>query len=181
MHVLAALASQLRAHGGTIHQGHRVIGVSRRGAPKVRLADGSTLPADQVVLATGTPILDRGLYFAKLEPQRSYGLAFASAAAPDGMFLSAGGDTRSVRDAPAADGERVLLVGGSGHTVGRSRSELEHVDALRTWTAEYFPGAVGLTSGRLRTTARTTTSRTSVPCRGAVAAFMWRPGSRSGG
>jgi hypothetical protein len=56
------------------------------------------------------------------------------------MFLSAGSDSRSVRDAPA-DGPALLLVGGSGHAVGRTRSERAHVDALREWTAAYFPGA----------------------------------------
>ncbi|MBA3780922.1 MAG: FAD-dependent oxidoreductase [Nocardioides sp.] len=141
MDVLAALVNQLRAHGGTLHQGHRVRGVSRLGTPTVRLAGGETLRAGQVVLATGTPILDRGLYFAKLEPLRSYGLAFEGVEPPEGMYLSAGSDSRSVRDVPRDGGSR-LLVGGSGHVVGRTRSELAHLDALRAWTETWFPGAV---------------------------------------
>ena len=141
MHVLAALVDQLRVHGGTLHQGRRVTGVSRLGTPTVRLEGGETLRADQVVLATGTPILDRGLYFAKLEPMRSYGLAFQGVEPPEGMYLSAGSASRSVRDAPDGGG-RLLLVGGEGHVVGRTRSELAHVDALRSWTETWFPGAV---------------------------------------
>jgi glycine/D-amino acid oxidase-like deaminating enzyme/nitrite reductase/ring-hydroxylating ferredoxin subunit len=141
MDVLAALAEQLRAHGGTLHQGHRVTGVSLTGSPEVTLAGGSTLRAEHVVLATGVPFLDRGLYFSKVEPQRSYALAYDSASAPEGMYLSAGSDSRSIRDAPAAGGTR-LLVGGSGHSVGRVRSELEHVEKLREWTSTYFPDAV---------------------------------------
>ncbi len=141
MEVLTALAQQLRAHGGTLHQGHRVTSLSRTTHHGVRLDDGTVLVADQVVLATGTPILDRGLYFARLEPQRSYGLAFEGVTPPDGMFLSAGSDSRSVRDAPST-GEPLLLVGGSGHTVGRTRSELEHLERLREWTGEHFPAAV---------------------------------------
>jgi nitrite reductase/ring-hydroxylating ferredoxin subunit len=110
--------------------------------PRTRLEDGTTLHSRHVVLATGTPVLDRGLYFAKLEPQRSYGLAVEAGpnALPEGMFLSTGSDTRSVRDAPT-DGRVLLLVGGSGHGVGRTRSEMGHVDALRAWTASFFPGA----------------------------------------
>ncbi len=141
MDALAALTVQLRAHGGTLHQGHRVVGASLTGSPEVTLEDGTTLQAQHVVLATGAAILDRGLYFSKVEAQRSYALAFDSTGAPDGMYLSAGSDTRSIRDAPANGGTH-LLVGGSGHSVGRIRSELEHVDALRDWTAKYFPGAV---------------------------------------
>ena len=141
MDFLAALAAQLREHGGTLHQGRRVTGVSRTGDPEVALEDGTTLRADHVVLATGVPILDRGLYFSKVEPERSYALAFEGVAAPEGMYLSAGSDSRSIRDAPVDGGTR-LLVGGSGHSVGRTRSELQHVDRLREWTAEHFPGAV---------------------------------------
>ncbi len=138
---LTALVTDLRAHGGTLHQGHRVTGVSLSGPPEVTVEDGTTLRAEHVVLATGAVILDRGLHFAKVEPERSYALAFDVPEAPEGMFLSAGSDSRSLRDAPREEGA-ALLVGGAGHGVGRTRSELEHVDRLRHWTAEYFPGAV---------------------------------------
>ncbi len=84
MDFLRALAAQLREHGGTLHQGRRVTGVSRTGGPEVELEDGTTLRADHVVLATGVPILDRGLYFSKVEPERSYALAFEGVAAPEG-------------------------------------------------------------------------------------------------
>ena len=95
--------------------------------------------AEHVVLATGSPILDRGLYFAKVEPMRSYALAFDGAAAPQGMYLSAGSDTRSVRDLPGDGRRAALLVGGAGHSVGRTGSEAAHVDRLREWTVEVLP------------------------------------------
>ena len=141
MDVLDALVGELRAEGGSLHQGRRVEDVSKLGQPRATLDDGSTVQAEHVILATGTPVLDRGLYFAKVEPQRSYALAFVNADAPDEMFLSAGSPTRSIRDAPAPDGRR-LLVGGNGHPVGRADSELAYVDDLRAWTERHFPGAV---------------------------------------
>ncbi len=140
MAVLTALAVQLREHGGTLHQGRRVRSVSVTGTPSVKLDDGTTLRAHNIVLATGAPILDRALYFSRLEAKRSYALAFTGVQAPDGMFLSAGSNGRSIRDAPTAEG-RLLLVGGSGHSVGRTRSEHQHVEELREWTATHFPGA----------------------------------------
>ena len=140
MDVVEALVAELGRHGGAVHEGHRVIGVSKLGSPVVRLADGHELRASNVVLATGTPVLDRGLYFAKLEPQRSYILAFDSVTPPESMFLSAGQPVVSVREVPR-NGSSLLLVGGSGHVVGRARSEQEHVTELRDWTARYFPGA----------------------------------------
>ena len=141
MDVLEALVAQLHAHSGTVHEGRRLVSVSKHGRPRATLDDGSTVEAEHVILATGTPVLDRGLYFAKVEPLRSYALAFDTTDIPDGMFLSAGSPGRSVRDAPAPDGRR-LVVGGNGHPVGRTDSELEHLDDLRAWTERYFPGAV---------------------------------------
>ncbi len=123
----------------------RVTGSSapaKTGRPTVRLDDGTELAADDIVLATGTPILDRGLYFAKLEPLRSYALAFDFATTPMPMSLSAGQPSRSIRDVPRGDGTTKLMIGGNGHTVGRTDSEARHVDELREWTAKYFPGAV---------------------------------------
>ncbi|KQV74069.1 hypothetical protein ASC61_03070 [Aeromicrobium sp. Root344] len=140
--VLTALASQVREHGGTIHEGRRVVSASKTGRPTVQLDDGTDLTADEIILATGTPILDRGLYFAKLEPLRSYAVAFDFATTPMPMSLSAGQPSRSIRDVPRADGTTKLMIGGSGHTVGRTGSEAGHVDELREWTARYFPGAV---------------------------------------
>jgi glycine/D-amino acid oxidase-like deaminating enzyme/nitrite reductase/ring-hydroxylating ferredoxin subunit len=138
MDVLAALLDQLRKHGGTLHQGHRVRSVSKGGPPTVRLDSGQALTARHLVLATGVPVLDRGLYFAALEPQRSYALALDGAEPMDGMYLSAGSDARSVRDAPGGK----LVVGGAGHVVGRTDSHLAHLERLRAWAATHYPGTV---------------------------------------
>jgi glycine/D-amino acid oxidase-like deaminating enzyme/nitrite reductase/ring-hydroxylating ferredoxin subunit len=141
MAVLDALVEQLRAHGGTVHEGRRVVSVSKSGRPELRLDDGRTLTADNVVLATGMPIIDRAAAWARAEPQRSYLLAYEGPAVPAAMYLSAGSSSRSLRDVPVGDGRSVFLVGGSGHTVGRTRSERQHLDELRAWTQEHFPGA----------------------------------------
>lgn len=141
--LLTALVGQIREHGGSVHQRKRVVQVSYSGDRTVTLESGETLRAGHVVLATGSPILDRGLYFAKLEPLRSYVLAFEAPddVIPDGMYLSAGSPGRSIRDVPR-DGHRLLLIGGNGHGVGRTSSERAQVDDLRRWTAQHFPGAV---------------------------------------
>ncbi len=144
MDVLEALTEQLREHDGQVFAQRRVVKVSRTGRPVVTLRDGAIVNGRTVVLATGTPVLDRGLYFAKVEPMRSYALAFEYAAPPELMLLGTGSPSRSVRETPGrgAATARLLLVGGEGHAVGRTRSELASVEALRAWTSEYFPGAV---------------------------------------
>jgi glycine/D-amino acid oxidase-like deaminating enzyme/nitrite reductase/ring-hydroxylating ferredoxin subunit len=140
MEVLEALVREFRREGGTVVTGRRVVGAPLAGPIGVDLDDGARVRAENVVLATGIPVLDRGLYFAKVEPERSYALAFRHPSPPELMLLSAGSPTRSVRDAPSTAGP-LLLVGGEGHTVGRTRSTSAHLDALRNWTAEWFPGA----------------------------------------
>lgn len=141
MELLDALAGDLRAHGGRLVTGARVTGVRGTGEQTVRCADGRHVRCSDVVLATGTPVLDRGLHFSRVSPERSYAVAYEHPAPPEMMLISAHGSTRSVRDAPDGDG-RLLLVGGEGHTVGRTSSEEAHVDRLRAWTQEHFPEAV---------------------------------------
>ena len=87
--------------------------------PRATLDDGRVLRADNIILATGVPVLDRGLYFAKVEPKRSYVVVFDGVVPPPGMYLSVGSSTRSVREVPR-DGRSLLMVGGNGHTVGEA-------------------------------------------------------------
>jgi glycine/D-amino acid oxidase-like deaminating enzyme/nitrite reductase/ring-hydroxylating ferredoxin subunit len=139
--VVLALTADLRARGVRIVERTRVRDVDDE-APATVVTDRGEMTADQVVLATGTPILDRGLYFAKLVPLRSYAAAYRvpGDAVPRGMYLSIDAPTRSLRTAEA-DGRPCLLVGGNGHIVGRAESAKARLDELDAWTRESFPGA----------------------------------------
>ena len=145
LEVIDSLVDDIRSHGGHIVSGVRLNGLrGPRGAGPVEVrTDHGPVRAQNVVLATGTPVLDRGMYFAKLKPLRSYAAAFelpGATAIPDGMFLSVEQPVRSLRDYPA-DGRRLLLVGGNGHPVGRARSTQAYLDTLIAWTTAQFPGA----------------------------------------
>ena len=137
---LAGLVDEIRAGGGRVVEGVRVTGLEA-GSPHEARTDHGVVRARHVVLATGTPVLDRGLTFARLEPQRSYALAFRlPGAVPQGMYLSLDDPTRSVRSVPV-DGEELLVVGGNGHAVGREPHTSDRVSDLRTWAERTFPGA----------------------------------------
>lgn len=137
MDVLEALTLQACDHGATIFEHTRVHGVHSG----VVDTEHGRIRAATVVLATGTPILDRGGFFARLEPNRSYAAALrVPGEFPRGMYLSADSPTRSLRYAPHR-GEDLLLVGGSGHIVGRSRSPQAHLDEMIDWARTHFPGA----------------------------------------
>ncbi len=146
MPLLDTLITELHERGGRLVTGRRVHGASAGGGRvrlAVRSADGSeeVAEADQCVLATGTPILDRGGYFARLEPSRSYCVAFSMPDPPPRpMMISADSPTRSLRYAPSGGSER-LIVGGGGHIVGRKDSPRQSYAEIIDWTRRHFPGA----------------------------------------
>jgi nitrite reductase/ring-hydroxylating ferredoxin subunit len=76
--------------------------------------------AGHVLVATHQPILDRGLFFARLDVSRSYVVAgVMPGAVPEGMYLSIDSPSRSIR--PFAPGEAepgMVLVAGESHRVG---------------------------------------------------------------
>ena len=147
MPLLDKLIVELDERNGRLVEGTRVLGVSQDSSGlkiKVRSHTGTELDvrAGQCVLATGIPILDRGGFFARLSPHRSYCLAFrVPGAVTRGMYISTDSPTRSVRYAPTADGDR-LIVGGAGHTVGRRSHPSDDVDELASWAKVHWPGAI---------------------------------------
>lgn len=147
MPFLDSLVVELRERGGRLVEHARVRSVSsRRGGIRARVNDEAQrdveVEAQQLVLATGIPILDRGGYFARVKPSRSYCLAFkvpGSITRP--MMISSDSPTRSVRYAAIGDEER-LIVGGAGHTVGREKSPSKALEELSSWAQQHYPGAV---------------------------------------
>ncbi|MGN2638019.1 FAD-dependent oxidoreductase [Nocardia takedensis] len=142
MALLMALAADVESHGVPVHESTRVRGVGRgHDGDHVVHTDQGDLRAGRIVLATGTPILDRGGFFARVTAQRSYLAAFRiGGPVRSEMFLSAGSPTRSLRDALSSAGS-VLLVGGNGHGVGRAADCAERVEDLIDWTRRHYPTA----------------------------------------
>ncbi|MCA4135582.1 FAD-dependent oxidoreductase [Arthrobacter sp. M4] len=142
MDVLETLAADIRGRGGRIVEHCRVHDVETPGRAKV-VTDAGSMNAETVVLATGHPILNRGLYFTKLLAHRSYAVAMNvpdPSTLPQGMYLSAESPVRSVRTTPGDNGE-ILMVGGNGHPTGRFPSPKQRVDELIAWGREHFSGA----------------------------------------
>jgi Rieske Fe-S protein len=95
--------------------------------------------AERVVVATHFPFLDRGLFFARISPQRSYCIAVRTAGpAPQGMYLSASSPKRSVRSAAAAAGPgELVLVGGESHKTGHGDPAAAYA-RLEEWARDRF-------------------------------------------
>lgn len=135
---LLHLARVVEAHGGSIHEGTRATGIDTSGGMSVQ-TDHGTLAAEHVVMATHYPFTDRGLFFARVRPMRSYVVAgpIDPARAPEGMFINCTSPVRSIRTIP--DGDRLLLaVAGNTHSVGEDYNTEDNYSALAEWAARYF-------------------------------------------
>jgi glycine/D-amino acid oxidase-like deaminating enzyme len=118
------------ALGGPVHEGTRVTGL---GSGRVSTALGHSVKARHVVVATHLSFLDRGLYFARCHPERSYVVAgHVAGAVPAGMYLSTESPAHSIR----AHGDW-LLVGGESHKTGQADAG-ERYDRLAAWARERF-------------------------------------------
>jgi len=133
---LLELAAAAERAGARVFERTRACEVAS-GSPCVVRTPKGAVHADRVVITTHYPTLDRGLYFARLIPQRSYCVALRAPSVPDGMFLSIDSPTRSVR-AHLEASEELLIVGGEGHKVGQGGDTRERYAALERWAAEHF-------------------------------------------
>jgi nitrite reductase/ring-hydroxylating ferredoxin subunit len=99
---------------------------------------GGRVTAEHVVVATHYPFLDRALAFPRVHAERSYALLCRIAGAPpDGMFISAGSPTRSIRAVPLG-GEELLLVGGEGHRTGEGGDTEERYARLERFARAHW-------------------------------------------
>jgi glycine/D-amino acid oxidase-like deaminating enzyme/nitrite reductase/ring-hydroxylating ferredoxin subunit len=132
-----ALAELVAGDGSHVFEGTRALGVSD-GRPARVETTGAPVTAGYVVVATHFPFLDRGLYFARMHPERSYALGVrVRDAAPQGMYISADQPTRSIRSHPVADGE-MLIVGGEGHKTGQGGDTLARYQTLERFAREHW-------------------------------------------
>jgi glycine/D-amino acid oxidase-like deaminating enzyme len=131
------LARSLRDAGGGLFEHSRAQQVHEGEPCTVELETGA-IRADHVVVATLMPFLDRGGYFARAFPSRSYVICAQTADPPLGaMLISAGSPTRSLRDVPTA-GEELLMVGGEGHHVGSGKAQVQRYERLAEFAQRHW-------------------------------------------
>ncbi|GAA4012076.1 FAD-dependent oxidoreductase [Allokutzneria multivorans] len=131
---LRGLAAAFTAEGGRIFENSRVTRVSASAPYEVRTAAG-LVEAEHVVVATHYPMLDRGLFFARLDTERSYCVAarLRSGTPPQDLAISAGSPAWSF----SRHGDQ-LIVGGQSHSAGAHDVSFSRYTALTEFAQRHF-------------------------------------------
>ncbi|MEJ7786829.1 MAG: FAD-dependent oxidoreductase, partial [Solirubrobacteraceae bacterium] len=134
---LVGLARSVAGDGSHVFEQTRVVGVKDGARCEVETEEGS-ITAGAVIIATNFPILDRGLFFARCHPHRSYLVALGYEGGPlDGTFISADEPMRSILSYRTGD-RNLLLVGGEGHRASEKVDLSKRYRKLETWAREHF-------------------------------------------
>jgi glycine/D-amino acid oxidase-like deaminating enzyme/nitrite reductase/ring-hydroxylating ferredoxin subunit len=112
---LLGVAAALDDPEPSVYEHTRAVGVS---GGAVVTEGGHRVEAERVIVATQLPFLDRGLFFARAHPERSYALTVeATGPLPQAMYLSTESPAHSLR-AVRWDGRELLIVAGEAHRLG---------------------------------------------------------------
>ena len=131
-----ALARTIPGDGS--HVGERTRAVAIHDRPRRVETSHGRIYARDVVIATHQPFPYRGLFFARVHPEREYVLALrVGGDAPEGMFLSTESPSHTIRPAPGEDGG-LLVVGGESHPTGRGGDTMARVRRLEAWARDRF-------------------------------------------
>jgi glycine/D-amino acid oxidase-like deaminating enzyme/nitrite reductase/ring-hydroxylating ferredoxin subunit len=135
---LLPLLASIPGDGSHVFELTRVRGVEEGRRCTVRTERG-TVRAETVIVATHLPILNRGLFFARTHPRRSYVVAarVEPDRAPPGMYISTEQPTHSIRSAPIPGG-RLLVLAGEGHKTGQEPRTDERYARLAEWARDRF-------------------------------------------
>jgi glycine/D-amino acid oxidase-like deaminating enzyme/nitrite reductase/ring-hydroxylating ferredoxin subunit len=141
---LSALAHTILQEGGRLHPGTLVEEVDEDQPVRVITEGGPVVTADDVVVATNSPFINRFAIHTKQAPYRTYAVAaqIPRASVPRGLYWDTMTPYHYVRLAPSAnEGEELLIVGGEDRKPGEEANHEGRFEALERWTRERFPMA----------------------------------------
>jgi glycine/D-amino acid oxidase-like deaminating enzyme/nitrite reductase/ring-hydroxylating ferredoxin subunit len=133
-----ALAREFTRIGGRLFEETRIRHLTEDRAG-VEVANGTgAVTASASIIATLLPFVNRGGFFARTRPSRSYGVAARlKSAPPAGMYISADSPVRSFRPWPEG-GETGIIFVGEGHRTGDESATPGRWGQLERWAREHF-------------------------------------------
>ncbi|WP_404354066.1 FAD-dependent oxidoreductase [Exiguobacterium aurantiacum] len=136
---LQGLMKRFRELGGTLHEMTRVTGIEYGTPNRLETNTGHAIEAQDVVVATHFPFNDfKGLYFAKMEVERSYVVSAEVDEFPEGMFISVDKPSRSIRHVKLENGKKMAMFGGENHVTGHKQETVACYEALGEFGMRHF-------------------------------------------
>jgi glycine/D-amino acid oxidase-like deaminating enzyme/nitrite reductase/ring-hydroxylating ferredoxin subunit len=137
---LSGLAKAIEENGGKLFSNTRAIEWKGENAPEVKTANGQTIRAKSIVLATNYPIMSK--MFAKLPAYRTYviGAKVPKNSIERCLIWDTADPYIYVRTQPEDEAD-ILIVGGEDHRTGQDDNADEHFGKLWQWTQKRFPFA----------------------------------------
>jgi glycine/D-amino acid oxidase-like deaminating enzyme/nitrite reductase/ring-hydroxylating ferredoxin subunit len=141
MKYLAGVAQAVERRGGRIHSQTHVTDFRGGSQAAVTMANGRTVKARAIVVATNTPVNDRVTIHTKQAAYRTFvvGMPVPRGVVPRALYWDTPDPYHYVRLANGSDGSDVLIVGGEDHKTGQEDDADERFARLVEWTRERFP------------------------------------------
>jgi glycine/D-amino acid oxidase-like deaminating enzyme/nitrite reductase/ring-hydroxylating ferredoxin subunit len=152
LHYMAGLAAALKKAGGEICTGTHVTAIEDGNPVRVK-AEGGTVRANAVVVATNSPVNDRLAIHTKQAAYRTYviGARIPAGSVPRALYWDTCEDpeAHSASGSPyhyvrlagivGTPGTELLIVGGGDHKTGQAHDAQDRFARLEAWTRERFP------------------------------------------
>lgn len=139
-HFVHNLAEKLHARGVQIYEQSRVSELDEKGDHAVvQLANGHTIRASQVIMATHSPLFIDPVHTLK-SPYRSYVVAFSPADGtrlPDRLYWDMDSPYHYTRNVMYQDRE-IIIVGGADHKTGQHDDEREAFESLKNYVKSHY-------------------------------------------
>jgi glycine/D-amino acid oxidase-like deaminating enzyme/nitrite reductase/ring-hydroxylating ferredoxin subunit len=118
-----------------------VIEITELESSIVAKTERGSISANNVVLATNSPIANRIVVHDKQAPYRTYAFAgsIKRGALPDALFWDTEDPYHYVRLQPGNDKRDHLIVGGEDHKTGEADDADVRFERLEAWARKYFP------------------------------------------
>ena len=138
-YLLAIAKSISRKKNCQIYENTRALDIIETEENLLVKTNKGNIKAKNVVLATHFPFYDKGRFYARLSPYRSYVIGVrVRENLPEGMFYSLDDNTHSFRTQMLKNG-RILLMGGEDHPLGDGAvNAVKYLRKVRSYAKERF-------------------------------------------
>jgi len=134
---LLGVAKEIASKGGHIFENTKALEISEDKHLIIK-TDRGEIRTKNAVIATHFPFVDKGFFYARLYPYRSYAIACQiEEELPEGIYYSQDENHHSIRNY-SDNGNSFLIVGGGRHRSGQSADTLKNYNDVLNYAKIHF-------------------------------------------